>query len=63
VDGKESNNGFIEMHTPMGLLLLVFFFLMLVAFIGAGAAFFKLGLARDREAREELKRQNKPPSP
>jgi hypothetical protein len=63
MDVKESNQGFIDLHTPMGLLLLVFAFLALVAFILAGAAFFKFGQERDRQGREELKRRTPPPTP
>ncbi len=62
MDVKESNQGFIDLHSPMGMLLLIFAFLLLIAFIGAGAAFFKAGMARDRELRAKLK-ESKPPSP
>lgn len=55
MDAKESNAGFIALHTPLGMLILVFAFCLFVAVIGAGAAFFKAAQAKDRETREKLR--------
>lgn len=41
--------------TPTGLMLLVFFFLLLVAIISFGAAWIKTGEAKAREERRRLK--------
>jgi|GEM_PF-5964099 len=52
---KEGNNGFIGLHTPMGMMLLMFSFFLIFAFILAGAAFFKFGYQRDKELRAKLR--------
>jgi hypothetical protein len=41
--------------TPTGLMLLVFFFLLLSAIISFGAAWIKTGEAKAREERRRLK--------
>lgn len=52
---KESNAGFVELHTPMGMLIVMFSFLMFIAMIMAGSFFFKAAQQKDREERERLK--------
>jgi len=55
MDTKDTTTGFQALHTPMGLLVLFFAFMMFIAIIGAGAAFFKAAQVKDREAREKLR--------
>ena len=52
---KESNAGFVALHTPMGILIVMFSFLMFIAMIMAGSFFFKAAQQKDREERERLK--------
>ena len=58
---KESNAGFVALHTPLGMLILMFAFLMFIAIIVAGAAFFKAAQQKDREERERLRRLHEAP--
>jgi hypothetical protein len=55
VGSSASNAGFAGLMTPTGLMLLVFFFLLLIAIISFGAAWFKTGEAKAREERQRVK--------
>ena len=54
---KESNAGFVELHNPTGMMLVVFFLLFTFAVIVAGGMFFRVAQARDRESRQRLRAQ------
>lgn len=60
MDAKESNAGFQALHTPMGMLILFFAFMMFIAIIGAGAAFFKAAQVKDKETRDKLRAEHEP---
>lgn len=59
---KESNAGFVALHNPTGMMLVVFFLLFLFALIVAGGAFFRVAQQRDRDLRKRLKEPG-PPQP
>jgi uncharacterized membrane protein affecting hemolysin expression len=51
----QGNAGFVNLMTPIGLLLLVLFFCLLVAVIAFGSAWIKLGEQNARNERARLK--------
>ncbi|AIE84118.1 hypothetical protein [Fimbriimonas ginsengisoli] len=53
---KESNAGFVDLHNPGGLVLIVIAFLFLIGITIMGAAFFKAAQEKDKETRERLKK-------
>lgn len=44
----------------MGMLILFFAFMMFIAIIGAGAAFFKAAQVKDKETRDKLRAEHEP---
>lgn len=53
---NSSNAGFVGLMTPVGIVVLLFSILLLIAIIVFGAGLIRAGEARSRAYRAELKR-------